>query len=663
VGGGEGEEVVQMKQIDTPEFKRWFGNSKVVDAKGLPLVVYHGSPDVSQLTAFSKETLGMTTGSKSATRGFFFVDKHSVASQYAGMMNESQRVAAEKLDAQIERLDAARYDARTPEEYQKAEARYQSAVAKQMPLVPEASRAGVHWTDMFGREHQMRYGQGSGVLAVYLSLKNPMIVEQQNASFRDQTYDDLLKEAKRKRHDGLIIRNTDDAPFGGVAPQTIYVAFRPEQIKSAYGNRGTFDRRDPDITNPKRSTKSGKPSLETGERYLPAAAIGSLSSAEYAASTRAKRSATGQFSRQPKRIAMKTREFRNPVTYPPEDITLSHESTPANDDIAANRKLWGTPAFKKWFGDSKVRDLAKRPMVVYHGTCASGFTKFDPTKTREMGFHFGTPPQAKDFLKGCSTWRGKRAGIYPVYLSIQKPLFTPDVYSDDPTYFIGWLEKTNHIHDWFPDESDSYYKSMNRLRDQMVTIIADSTLDASVQYTMLAPLRKKTWGLLRKIVMRKGYDGIRYKNENEGNTDDPSNIAWIAFSPAQVKSATENRGTFDRRDPDITNPKRSMVRSKLSRIIEPGDRILCYDTARGEDFYRLWDIIHTAMPLTKEALVEVEGMLDDDGVFVIESGEEPPGLRDHFRKATRYQGLLLVQGPMNPEEARINTEKLRRELE
>ena len=410
-------------------------------------------------------------------------------------------------------------------------------------------------------------------------------------------------------------------------------------------------------------TKSGKPSLETGERYLPAAAIGALSSAEYAASTRAKRSATGQFSRQPKRIAMKTREFRNPVTYPPEDITLSHESTPANDDIAANRKLWGTPAFKKWFGDSKVRDLAKRPMVVYHGTCASGFTKFDPTKTREMGFHFGTPPQAKDFLKGCSTWRGKRAGIYPVYLSIQKPLFTPDVYSDDPTYFIGWLEKTNHIHDWFPDESDSYYKSMNRLRDQMVTIIADSTLDASVQYTMLAPLRKKTWGLLRKIVMRKGYDGIRYKNENEGNTDDPSNIAWIAFSPAQVKSATENSGTFDRRDPDITNPKRSMVRSKLSRIIEPGDRILCYDTARGEDFYRLWDIIHTAMPLTKEALVEVEGMLDDDGVFVIESGEEPPGLRDHFRKATRYQGLLLVQGPMNPEEARINTEKLRRELE
>ena len=112
------------------------------------------------------------------------------------------------------------------------------------------------------------------------------------------------------------------------------------------------------------------------------------------------------------------------------------------------------------------------------------------------------------------------------------------------------------------------------------------------------------------------------------------------------------------------NPaKRDSVRSKLSRIIEPGDRILCYDTATGEDFYRLWDVIHTAMPMTKEALVEVEGMLDDDGVLVIESGETPAGLQDHFRKTTRYQGLLLVQGPLNPEQARIETEKLRRDLE
>ena len=114
---------------------------------------------------------------------------------------------------------------------------------------------------------------------------------------------------------------------------------------------------------------------------------------------------------------------------------------------------------------------------------------------------------------------------------------------------------------------------------------------------------------------------------------------------------------------EYRNPMTNAVRKKLAPVIEPDDRILCYDTASGEDFYRLWDIIHTAMPMTKEALAEVEGMLDDDGVLVIESGESPAGLQDHFRKATRYNGLLLVQGPKNPEQARIETEKLRRELE
>ena len=60
-------------------------------------------------------------------------------------------------------------------------------------------------------------------------------------------------------------------------------------------------------------TKSGKPSSKTGERYLPEKAIKSLSSKEYAATTRAKRKGTAagkQFVKQPKKIARKTRRYR-----------------------------------------------------------------------------------------------------------------------------------------------------------------------------------------------------------------------------------------------------------------------------------------------------------------------------------------------------------------
>ena len=66
-------------------------------------------------------------------------------------------------------------------------------------------------------------------------------------------------------------------------------------------------------TKQKWRTKSGKKSSETGERYLPEAAIKSLSSAEYAATTRAKREGTKkgkQFVKQPKRIAKKTARYR-----------------------------------------------------------------------------------------------------------------------------------------------------------------------------------------------------------------------------------------------------------------------------------------------------------------------------------------------------------------
>ena len=60
-------------------------------------------------------------------------------------------------------------------------------------------------------------------------------------------------------------------------------------------------------------TKSGKKSSETGERYLPEKAIKSLSSKEYAATTRKKREDTAkgkQHSKQPKKIAKKTRSYR-----------------------------------------------------------------------------------------------------------------------------------------------------------------------------------------------------------------------------------------------------------------------------------------------------------------------------------------------------------------
>jgi hypothetical protein len=60
-------------------------------------------------------------------------------------------------------------------------------------------------------------------------------------------------------------------------------------------------------------TKSGRPSLETGERYLPSKAIQALSAKQYAETSRAKREGMKrgeQFVRQPGKIAEFVKQFR-----------------------------------------------------------------------------------------------------------------------------------------------------------------------------------------------------------------------------------------------------------------------------------------------------------------------------------------------------------------
>lgn len=67
-------------------------------------------------------------------------------------------------------------------------------------------------------------------------------------------------------------------------------------------------------TKQKWRTKSGKPSGDTGERYLPEKAIKALSPKEYAATTKAKRAGTKkgkQFVAQPKAIAKKVAKYRH----------------------------------------------------------------------------------------------------------------------------------------------------------------------------------------------------------------------------------------------------------------------------------------------------------------------------------------------------------------
>jgi hypothetical protein len=70
----------QRDQTDTREFKRWFGDSKVVDAEGKPLVVYHGT--TADLSAFDLAFFG-SDGVAYDRPAIFATDDAPLASDYA----------------------------------------------------------------------------------------------------------------------------------------------------------------------------------------------------------------------------------------------------------------------------------------------------------------------------------------------------------------------------------------------------------------------------------------------------------------------------------------------------------------------------------------------------------------------------------------------------
>lgn len=94
-----------------------------------------------------------------------------------------------------------------------------------------------------------------------------------------------------------------------------------------------------------------------------------------------------------------------------------------NKDSQFSKAQTETPAFKKWFGDSKVVNEHGRPLVVYHGTGAD-ITEFDPSKTSMIDGVFLTPDSgyANNFARGMDQLSGN-GNVMPLYVSLQNPRY------------------------------------------------------------------------------------------------------------------------------------------------------------------------------------------------------------------------------------------------
>lgn len=118
-------------------------------------------------------------------------------------------------------------------------------------------------------------------------------------------------------------------------------------------------------------------------------------------------------------------------------------------ESAGYQSIIDTPAFKAWFRNSQVIDNSGRPLRVYHGTPNAGFDAFSHEtrgirtnhKPEDVGFHFSDDPEIASTYSGAHNIKAhdifhdmfgyspaavdvpNAAATYPVFLSIQKPLY------------------------------------------------------------------------------------------------------------------------------------------------------------------------------------------------------------------------------------------------
>lgn len=195
-----------------------------------------------------------------------------------------------------------------------------------------------------------------------------------------------------------------------------------------------------------------------------------------------------------------------------------------------------TPAFKKWFGESKVVSKDGNPLVMYHGTSTSengqAFTMFDTYASNYglmgMGGYFTADPEVASSYT--SKGKGTTPTVYPVYLSIKNPL---DM--DGKAVPEAWRKQFPDAENFHEggDTNESWYRAAEEA-------LSEEGLP-----------KWEGAEVMQDGLRAMGFDGITHIGGGRVKSDGVRHQVFIAFDPEQIKSATGNSGEFDPSSPHI----------------------------------------------------------------------------------------------------------------
>lgn len=647
---------------ETPAFKAWFGNSKVVDGAGNPLRVFRGD--------YRGDHVGDKFKVNRSTSGrFYFTEDPELASTYAtgkqdgkhqeeneGFENwfrfpqfksprernapnlrtvwwqlsneQKERVKQVALttsrddqgellfdhDRPLNSRDAMEYDAR------KHRGNYLLALME--PWLQGGTLFGEERTfskilDRAGLDHEFDNPNEprSLVTPVYLAISRPLDtaaipqtvvdrlhelaqgdrarakqygqdnwdkstttpkrwVETLDQDLKDGTThawttmpEKITQELARMGYDGI----KDTGGKLGGKQHVVWIAFYPNQIKSALGNKGTFDPMKDSIL----ASKRARPKL------------------------------------------------------------------PGEDDVAPNPppEITESPAFQAWFGNSKVVNAEGLPQLVHHQT-HNEIEVFDRLWAAKR---FGRNLEGIDTIGIWFTETQDKQMYGPknvdCYLSIQRPL----VLDDEPGSQQG--------------DDPEHFRSKNE------PMLAWHQLDQMVKEQ--GPTGESGATYIRNELKSLGYDGIMLENSR---LDSRVQTVWIAFEPNQIKSASKNSGGYSNENHSIFAAKQAAgtsdfeygtVQVNLPRDSQAYDAIEEVRTLIDPD-----DLAGKGVMIGATHITVRYGIDSDDTAAMIEYlASQAPftvslGKTKSFPPSDHSEGAAVLIAPVNgPELARMN-EKL-----
>ncbi len=526
---------------ESDAFKNWFGDSKVVDAEGKPLVVYHGT--ASDVAAFDPSTSGTKSKTGAPEGTFFFTDKADVASSYTvawqGDFSATPHEGANVMPVHI---------------------------SLRKPLKVNAK--GENWREILYK-----------------------------GEYRD--INEIAEMAKASgKYDGVIVSKVRDKGVGRTESKTAttYIAFNPTQIKSVF-NRGTFDPNDANILN-QEGRSFDQTQTEAFKRWSNDAPLVTSADADTYAFKSGDKVVLEAFhgTKRPDRVGtkfLKKRATSGPMAYHTSSPELasgyaSGKSDTSLADEDQQYENWfkykpqgqrtAVDIVRAWYSldaDTKAAIFEKAPtlrlndeadgVVAEEGnTSGNGSYDYNLQQTQRGYDRRGNPLKAlvEDWLNSGNLFGNEelfmevlqKAGfpakdvnydsphaeypfVYKNFIAMQKPLVT----SDMPQEVIDALQeaaKKDRSRAKYNVGADAWDKNTKTLKEW---VAAFNEADNKYVWTSIPD---KVTDVFRSL----GYDGIIDWSGKGGGTEYP---VYIPFEETQVKSALGNKGKFDGSKNDI----------------------------------------------------------------------------------------------------------------